>query len=93
VIEAADDFDLIAPVTTSIVAFRHLPAASEAGRAEALNRALPAAVQRRGRAFVTGTTIAGAAALRACVLNPATTEADLAVLLDEIRAAAAVIAP
>lgn len=50
-----------------------------------LNELIPAAVQRRGRAFLTGTRLAGTAALRACILNPATTEADLDVLLDEIR--------
>jgi hypothetical protein len=45
----------------------------------------------RGRAFLTGTQLAGAEALRACLLNPATTKDDLVVLLDEIRAAAAEI--
>ncbi|RKN45003.1 pyridoxal phosphate-dependent decarboxylase family protein [Streptomyces hoynatensis] len=87
-VEDAGDFELLAPAVTSVVAFRHLPAGRAPGAADALNEAIPAAVQRRGRAFLTGTRLSGTAALRACVLHPETTEADLGVLLDEIRAAA-----
>jgi glutamate/tyrosine decarboxylase-like PLP-dependent enzyme len=87
-IEACDDFELLAPAVTSITAFRHCPPGVNSDHAEALNAAIPAAVQRRGHAFLTGTRISGAAALRACVLHPGTTKDDLTVLLDEIRAAA-----
>ena len=90
-IEAADDFELLAPVTTSIVAFRYRPGNRD-GRLDELNRAIPAAVQQRGRAFFTGTRIAGKEALRACFVNPATTTEDLSILLDEIRAVAAEVA-
>ncbi|MEV0151966.1 MULTISPECIES: aminotransferase class V-fold PLP-dependent enzyme [unclassified Nonomuraea] len=87
-IEASDDFELLAPAVTSVTAFRHRPPDLDTDHAEALNEAIPAAVQRRGHAFLTGTRISGAAALRACVLHPGTTNDDLTVLLDEIRAAA-----
>ncbi|TDT31607.1 glutamate/tyrosine decarboxylase-like PLP-dependent enzyme [Streptomyces sp. BK208] len=87
-IEASDDFELLAPAVTSITAFRHCPPYLDADRVETLNEGIPAAVLRRGRAFVTGTRIADAAALRACVLHPGTTKGDLSVLLEEIRAAA-----
>lgn len=86
-IEASDDFELLAPAVTSITAFRHRPPTLDADSVEALNEAIPAAVQRRGRAFLSGTRLSGAAALRACVLHPGTTKDDLTVLLDEIRAA------
>ncbi|GAA3209398.1 pyridoxal phosphate-dependent decarboxylase family protein [Dactylosporangium siamense] len=86
-IDAAPDFELLAPVGTSIVAFRHRPVDRD-DQLDELNRRIPAAVQHRGRAFLTGTQLAGAEALRACLLNPATTEDDLVLLLDEIRAAA-----
>jgi glutamate/tyrosine decarboxylase-like PLP-dependent enzyme len=86
-IEAADDFELLAPVTTSIVAFRYRPGNRDS-RLDELNRAIPAAVQHRGHAFLTGSRIAGMEALRACFLNPATTAKDLSILLDEIRAVA-----
>ncbi|MEO3808984.1 aminotransferase class V-fold PLP-dependent enzyme [Sphaerisporangium sp. B11E5] len=79
-VEASADFALAAPVVTSVVAFRYLP--------RPVDGALPAAVQRRGRAFLTGTVLDGRETLRACVLHPDTTRDDLAVLLDEIRAAA-----
>jgi glutamate/tyrosine decarboxylase-like PLP-dependent enzyme len=87
-IDAAEDFELLAPRTTSIVAFRYRPANQEQ-RLDELNRQIPSAVQHRGRAFLTGTQLAGVEALRACLLNPATTKDDLGVLLDEIRVAAA----
>ncbi|NUT36333.1 MAG: aminotransferase class V-fold PLP-dependent enzyme [Hamadaea sp.] len=89
-IDVADDFERLAPVGASIVAFRYRPAGRE-HRLDELNRLIPAAVQRRGRVFLTGTRLSGSEALRACLLNPATTEDDLALLLDEIRAAAAQI--
>jgi aromatic-L-amino-acid/L-tryptophan decarboxylase len=85
---AASDFELLAPVGASIVAFRYRPVERD-DQLDELNRWIPAAVQRRGRAFLTGTRLAGVEALRACLLNPATTEDDLVLLLDEIRAAAA----
>ncbi|SEH03328.1 Glutamate or tyrosine decarboxylase [Nonomuraea solani] len=84
-VEQADDFELLAPVTTSITAFRHIPRTEGL---DALNRAIPFAVQARGNAFLTGTRLGGRDALRACFLHPDTTENDLAVLLDEIRLAA-----
>jgi aromatic-L-amino-acid/L-tryptophan decarboxylase len=93
-VERATDLEPLAPVVTSIVAFRYRPPGEIADdRLDELNRAIPAEVQRRGRAFLTGTRCGGAdgeaEALRACLLNPATTERDLEVLLDEVRAAAA----
>ncbi|MFE0459526.1 pyridoxal phosphate-dependent decarboxylase family protein [Kitasatospora sp. NPDC058965] len=81
--------ELMAPVETSITAFRARPAGLDEAAVDALNRALPLAVQRRGQAFVTGTVLNGREAMRACLINPAVGEADLAVLLAEVRAAVA----
>jgi glutamate/tyrosine decarboxylase-like PLP-dependent enzyme len=91
-IETADDFELLAPAGTSIVAFRYRHAAMSLEQVEQVNDALPTAVQQRGRVFITGTRLSSAAALRACILHPDTTEDDLSVLLEEIRIAAAQIA-
>ncbi|MGW0809719.1 pyridoxal phosphate-dependent decarboxylase family protein [Nonomuraea sp. NPDC002799] len=85
-VEQAPDFELLAPVATSITAFRHTP--RHADGLDALNRAIPGAVQARGNTFITGTRLGGRDALRACFLHPDTTEDDLTVLLDEIRLAA-----
>jgi aromatic-L-amino-acid/L-tryptophan decarboxylase len=84
-VEESADFELLAPVTTSITAFRYLPGA---GDPDAVNRAIPMGVQRRGVTFLTGTRLGGADALRVCVLSGETTEDDLTVLLHEIRTAA-----
>ncbi|WP_457030843.1 pyridoxal phosphate-dependent decarboxylase family protein [Kitasatospora sp. P5_F3] len=82
-VEADPELELLAPVHTSIVAFRYLPA--DPGRTDAVNRELPVAVQLRGQAFVTGALYQGHEMLRACLLNAATTEADLELLLSEVR--------
>jgi aromatic-L-amino-acid/L-tryptophan decarboxylase len=85
-VDHAPDQERAAPVVTSIVAFRCRPPGLTESQADALNAAIPAAVQRRGRAFLTGTVLAGRPALRACLIHPGTTEDDVAILLDEIRA-------
>ncbi|HEY3726006.1 MAG TPA: pyridoxal-dependent decarboxylase [Solirubrobacteraceae bacterium] len=88
-VEQEPGLQLAAAPETSIVAFRARPPGCPPERLEALNRALPEAVQARGRAFVTGTVYDGQETLRACVLHPGTTEADLATLVAEVVAAAA----
>lgn len=88
-VEADPELELLAPVQTSIVAFRHRAAGLDEAAVNAVNRELPVAVQLRGRVFVTGALLEGREMLRACLLNAATTEADLELLLAEVRAAAA----
>jgi glutamate/tyrosine decarboxylase-like PLP-dependent enzyme len=87
-VDEAPDFERLAPAVTSIVAFRYRPPGRTRDQLDAINSLIPAAVQRRGRAFLTGTRLDGRAALRACLIHPDTTEGDLAILLDEVRAAA-----
>jgi aromatic-L-amino-acid/L-tryptophan decarboxylase len=80
---------LAAAPETSIVAFRARPPGCTPERLEAINRALPEAVQARGRAFVTGTVYEDRETLRACILHPGTAAVDLATLVAEVIAAAA----
>jgi glutamate/tyrosine decarboxylase-like PLP-dependent enzyme len=87
-IEAEPSLELAAAPQTSIVAFRAKPDRCTPEQLEAVNRALPEAVQARGRAFVTGTVYEGRETLRACILHPGSTEADLATLVSEVLAAA-----
>ena len=54
-VERAPELELAAAPETSIVAFRARPAGCPPARLDDVNRALPEAVQARGRAFVTGT--------------------------------------
>lgn len=63
----------------SIVCFRYAPAAfhTDAARLDALNKTLLETLQRSGQAFLSGTTLDETFVLRACIINPRTTVADL----------------
>jgi aromatic-L-amino-acid decarboxylase len=87
-VEREPSLELAAVPQTSIVAFRARPPGCALDRLEAINRALPEAVQTRGRAFVTGTVYEERETARACILHPGTTEGDLARLVAEVVAAA-----
>jgi glutamate/tyrosine decarboxylase-like PLP-dependent enzyme len=91
-VEQEPALELAAPAETSIVAFRARPPGCAPDRIEAVNHALPETVQARGRAFVTGTIYEGRETMRACILHPGTTEANLATLLAEVVAAAGELA-
>ena len=86
-VEAAPDFELAVEPEANILCFRHVPAATSGGLDE-----LQARIRRRvldgGRYYLVQARLRGALWLRTTLMNPHTTEADLAGLLDEIRAAA-----
>jgi glutamate/tyrosine decarboxylase-like PLP-dependent enzyme len=93
-VQSEPELELAAEPETSIVAFRAGPAGCPPERLEGVNRALPEAVQARGRAFVTGTVFDGQETLRACILHPATHTEHLEILVAEVLAAArSLIAP
>lgn len=81
-VQARPDFEIVAAGPLSITCFRYAPAGAK--DIDALNRHIPEIVQREGRAFLTGTELDGRPALRACIVNFRTTEADLDVLLDTV---------
>jgi glutamate/tyrosine decarboxylase-like PLP-dependent enzyme len=87
-VEREPELELAAAPQTSIVAFRARPAGCPPGRLDEVNRALPEAVQARGRAFVTGTIFDGRETLRACILHPDTGSGHLATLVTEVVATA-----
>jgi glutamate/tyrosine decarboxylase-like PLP-dependent enzyme len=87
-VEREPELELAAAPETSIVAFRARPAGCPPARLDELNRALPEAVQARGRAFVTGTVFGGQETLRACILHPDTSSEHLATLVAEVLATA-----
>ncbi len=82
----APDLELLAG-GLSVACFRYLPPDwhQDASALDDLNRRLVRAVQEAGRAFLAGTTVRGAAALRACVVNPGARPDDIDVLLTEVR--------
>lgn len=87
-LQATPGFELLAPAVTSITAFRYCPPDLPLTQVNALNDALPAVIQQRGRAFLTGTQLGNTTALRACILHPDTSEDDLTALLQEITTTA-----
>jgi glutamate/tyrosine decarboxylase-like PLP-dependent enzyme len=87
-IDAADDFELMAPVQLSVVCFRWTGGKRDDrddAAIDAANRALEVLVQDDGRTFLTSTVINGRLVLRASVLHHGTTAEDLRTLLAVLR--------
>jgi aromatic-L-amino-acid/L-tryptophan decarboxylase len=91
-VEREPELELAAAPETSIVAFRARPARCPPALLDDVNRALPEAVQARGRAFVTGTVFGGRETLRACILHPGTGSEHVATLVAEVVEAARTLA-
>ncbi|MEV4809008.1 pyridoxal phosphate-dependent decarboxylase family protein [Micromonospora avicenniae] len=95
-VDASDDFELVAPVGLSIVCFRYLPRAardeprseSDEQRLDRLNERIMVALQRAGSSYLSNASVNGRFALRGCVLNYRTTRRDTEILLDDVRRAA-----
>lgn len=84
-IERSDGMELMAPAPLNIVCFRYAPPDMDDAACDAFNRAAVAAIQRDGRAYVTGTIWNGRAAIRAAFDNWATTLDDVVILQDAVR--------
>lgn len=86
-VEADPDLELMAPITLSIVCFRYAPAGrhDDDARLDSLNKSIMQEVQAGGEAFLTNAVLRGRFALRACILHYATSEADLAALIEIVR--------
>ena len=82
-IDASDDFERVAPVPLSIVCFRYNKGD------DAFNKRLMVEVQRDGESYISNATIDGRFALRACIVNFRTTNADAERLLAAVRRVAA----
>lgn len=86
-VHASDDFEMLAPVELSVFCFRYTPKGF-AGDLNALNERILVELQHGGGSYVSNATIGGKFALRGCVLNYRTTKADMAKVLEDVRAAA-----
>lgn len=98
-LSTAADFELLAPVVLSTTCFRYVPKALRAqlkmasparkrqleSELDQLNTRVMHEVQRSGHAYVSNATIKGKFALRACIINFRTTEADIDQTLAVIR--------
>jgi aromatic-L-amino-acid/L-tryptophan decarboxylase len=89
-VDASDVFERLAPASLSTVCFRYRPRNGVLGTTElnALNRDIMLAVQHGGLAYLSNTMLGDVFALRACILNHRTTDADMPRLLEILEAAA-----
>lgn len=102
-VEASEDFEMLAPVELSIFCFRYVPpglklalaSADEAKRArlngqlDELNERLLVALQQDGSSYLSNARLRGRFGLRGCVMNYRTTLRDMEILLDDLRRVAA----
>ena len=87
-VDAADDFELLAPVELSICCFRYVPPGVKATELDSLNERIMGRVQTGGRAYLSNATVNGRFALRACITNFRTTKSDIEETIEAIRDAA-----
>ena len=89
VIDKSPDFVRLAPVPLSIVCFQYRTSNSEVHQDQAflnhMNCRLLDALEKGGRVFLSGTTIRGQKALRACSVNHRLRRSDVDYVLDTIR--------
>ncbi|MBZ0302509.1 MAG: amino acid decarboxylase, partial [Anaerolineae bacterium] len=86
-IRQRSDFELLAAGPLSITCFRYCPPEAAPNQLDELNRALLEVTQQEGQVFLTSTSLREQVALRACIVNFRTTEADLDFLLETLAAA------
>jgi aromatic-L-amino-acid/L-tryptophan decarboxylase len=89
-IAAEPTLELMAPVELSTVCFRWSGAPQQ--ELDRRNAAILHEILRRGRVCLSNAPVHGAFALRACIINHRTTDADIAAIVEEVMAAAAATA-
>jgi aromatic-L-amino-acid/L-tryptophan decarboxylase len=89
-LRGASDFQLFEPQSLSIVCFRYAPEPDRdtPTALDALNKRLLERLQLGGRVFLSSTTVQERFWLRACFVNPLTSDDDVAAILDAVRQAA-----
>jgi glutamate/tyrosine decarboxylase-like PLP-dependent enzyme len=84
-IDADRDFELLAPVQLNIVCFRYRNADLDEHELDRFNDELVIALQESGEAVASSTTVGSHRAIRICIINHRTTDADLTYTLDAIK--------
>ena len=87
------DFEILAPVPFSVVAFRFRPDTVDPGRLDALNAAILDRVNGTGEVFLSHTRVGDRYAIRLAVGNLRTAEAHVRRAWELIRGAAAALGP
>lgn len=93
-IAATPELELLAPQSLSIACFRYVGAGGSVPeeRRNAVNAAILKRVIQRARVYISNATLDGKFALRACIVNHRTTDADALAVVDEALAAAREVA-
>jgi len=78
-VQASDDFEMLASVDLSIFCFRYKHGS------DADNERILLATQRAGSTYLSNASLRGRFALRGCVLNYRTTERDMEKILEDVR--------
>ncbi len=94
-VQASEDFEMLAPVELSIFCFRHVPArlrGAPDAEIDAWNERLLVALQADGSSYLSNARIGGRFSLRGCVMNYRTTFEDMEVLLADLRRVATQLA-
>jgi aromatic-L-amino-acid decarboxylase len=92
-VDAASDWEVLAPHPLSVVCFRHRPAGLDGEALDAHNVALVDRLNATGEAFLSTTKLGGSVAIRLAIGNERTTETDVArawELLREVSSAVSV---
>ena len=84
-VDAAPDFELLAPVQLNVVCFRYRPRDVAEADLDELNRRLGAAVLADGRVFFGTTVYGGIVAFRPAISNWRTTETDVDLIVPVAR--------
>ena len=87
-VEAAPDWELMAPVAFSLVCFRYAPAGTSESERDALNESLMHTVNTGGEVFLSHTKLNGRYTLRLAIGNIRTEERHIALAWDRLRRAA-----
>ncbi len=86
-VDAQPELERLSPVPLSAVCFRYIPkGGASPEQVDELNRQVLPKVVRRGRVFLSNATIADRFALRICIVNHRSTQADLDEVVSEVLA-------
>jgi aromatic-L-amino-acid decarboxylase len=77
-VDAAPEWEVLAPHPLSVVCFRHRPADLASDAVDAHNLAIVERINASGEAFLSSTKLNGSVAVRLAIGNERTTEADVA---------------
>ena len=84
-VDAAPDLERLAPVPLNIVCFRYAPAGLDEAALNALNQQILVALQVRGIAVPSQTVLGGRFAIRVCISNHRSEDADFDLLVRAVR--------